>query len=512
MPRIKFEEYAQNVEACRRTLIDTCISKGYTISKDTSLQNVSNLVSHNIESNKDILVHEVRFFDADGRLVKTEYVEHGGACTPPEVNLDPERLTFWRWASAIGNTFNNITHDVDYGALYRIKDNSNYLFIKLTPSTGLDIKFSFELYYGKVNVIEVDWGDGSDILSAGDATKTTGSGIFNFEHTYNDYGEYIICIKPTVYRDDTVFDETLSYVIENYNEGYYLLGSSAADNALYRLYAPLKVLSGSKNDFEYTNNLLFVVYYRTSSAYYGKERFIILHDTISSTGSGAWKPSDGYTTRYIIDNTNSFGSSFYGYLIPRGTIDKLILPKAKSGYYMVAGTSTGTGSAAFEKVIALSPASVSSRAVTYYEYVGTEYSLRKLAVHELALPTIELTLPSLFLENSTVSFFEIKQNMTFAIDTFNTPNFTNLVLYAAFDKSLNLKNALYLTDNCILNMLNTIINTTNSLTLSFGHLHLYKINTYYVKQINGIYEYCNQQDEGAITMMEAFNNKGWTIS
>jgi len=66
MPRIKFEEYAQNVELCRQRLIDITNS-----SPDVSFAELTTICSQQINSPKKSL-HEVRFFDINGVLLKTQ--------------------------------------------------------------------------------------------------------------------------------------------------------------------------------------------------------------------------------------------------------------------------------------------------------------------------------------------------------------------------------------------------------------------------------------------------------
>ena len=149
----------KDVELNRRALIVNAQSKGKIISDGASLSEAVQ-VNNSINPSDPATPIEVRFFDADGTLLQQSFIDYGGSVTPPEnPNYDPQRLTFKRWASAIGERFDNITHDVDYGALYTINDGAYHLFCTFNDTTGYTVTLS--PYENKANTITIDWGDGT---------------------------------------------------------------------------------------------------------------------------------------------------------------------------------------------------------------------------------------------------------------------------------------------------------------------------------------------------------------
>jgi hypothetical protein len=132
--------------------------------------------------------YRVRFFDYDGTILKTVYTD-GGAVTAPSVP-EHERLLFQEW----NNDFDNITSDLDVGAIYTTKSGKcefdvwvNNQVNELSP----DSKIPRTVYMG-VNLISgtvtVEWGDGE--------TETLSTvGIARLTHTYPETGKYILMVS-----------------------------------------------------------------------------------------------------------------------------------------------------------------------------------------------------------------------------------------------------------------------------------------------------------------------------
>lgn len=115
----------------------------------------------------------VKVIDYDGTILKQSMLNEGDTFTLPD---DPvqERLIFQGWVSPVDIVNNSITvpaQDVTIGPMYDTKSGNLELTIRLTPKTGLTVKYS--------NVI--DWGDGT----VADGTNT---------HTYANYGDYRVII------------------------------------------------------------------------------------------------------------------------------------------------------------------------------------------------------------------------------------------------------------------------------------------------------------------------------
>lgn len=119
--------------------------------------------------------YKIRYIDADGTILKTEYVEEGGKLTPPSnPTYDSEYLEFDGWNYDVDNYI--VNRNTDVGAIYRTKTGDTYLFIRLTENIGLEIPTM-----SISGATSIDWGDG---------TVDT-----NLTHTYADYGDYVIKIS-----------------------------------------------------------------------------------------------------------------------------------------------------------------------------------------------------------------------------------------------------------------------------------------------------------------------------
>ena len=134
--------------------------------------------------------YKVRYLDADGTVLKTEYVEEGGKLTPPSnPTYDSEYLEFDTWNYDIDNYV--VERNTDVGATYRTKTGDSYFFIRLTENIGLEIP-TLQIS----GATSIDWGDG-----------TVDS---NLTHTYADYGDYVIKISGMTSITNYLFGDTTS--------------------------------------------------------------------------------------------------------------------------------------------------------------------------------------------------------------------------------------------------------------------------------------------------------------
>ena len=76
--------------------------------------------------------HLVTFYDFDGKVLKRQRVNTGENATDPAIPTH-QYLTFVEW----NNPFTNVQSDIDTGAIYNTTNGKTYLFITLTPVTGL---------------------------------------------------------------------------------------------------------------------------------------------------------------------------------------------------------------------------------------------------------------------------------------------------------------------------------------------------------------------------------------
>ena len=122
--------------------------------------------------------YRVRFFDYDGTILKTVYTD-GGAVEAPAVP-DHERLLFQEW----NNDFDNITDDLDVGAIYTTKSGADEFDVALNSQTGLRAEL-------RLNVLapglRIEWGDGS-------SETVTATGVVDVGHDYTSSGSYTIKI------------------------------------------------------------------------------------------------------------------------------------------------------------------------------------------------------------------------------------------------------------------------------------------------------------------------------
>jgi hypothetical protein len=124
--------------------------------------------------------YTVRFYDYDGTLLKSQSVIAGSNAEAPALPSH-DGLTFSSW----NNTFTNVQHDIDVGAIYSTADGKTHAHVRITTVTGL----STTLFLNKSDgsTLSVDWGDGSEIATY------TNTGNFNTgAHTYAANGDYII--------------------------------------------------------------------------------------------------------------------------------------------------------------------------------------------------------------------------------------------------------------------------------------------------------------------------------
>ena len=124
--------------------------------------------------------HLVTFYDFDGKVLKRQRVNTGENATAPAIPTH-QYLTFAEW----NNPFTNVQSDIDTGAIYNTTDGKTYLFITLTPVTGL----APTLFFSKnsTSLMTIDWDDGTT------STSTT-SGNQSINHVYATVGDYIITV------------------------------------------------------------------------------------------------------------------------------------------------------------------------------------------------------------------------------------------------------------------------------------------------------------------------------
>lgn len=133
--------------------------------------------------------HRVRFFDYDGTILKTVYTD-GGAVTAPAVP-DHERLLFQEW----NNDFDNITDDLDVGAIYTTKSGKCEFDVRINNQGASQDPDKLErtMYVGiklTSGTVTIEWGDSQ--------TETLSTiGETRIAHTYASSDKYTISVSGT---------------------------------------------------------------------------------------------------------------------------------------------------------------------------------------------------------------------------------------------------------------------------------------------------------------------------
>ena len=145
--------------------------------------------------------HLVRYIDADGTVLHTEYVENGGKLTPPSnPSCDPNYIIFDEWNYDVENYI--VEQPTDVGAIYKTVDDVTYMICRFNAKTGLSPALRI------TGFTSIDWGDGTV-----DSSNS---------HTYAEDGEYIIKISG-----DFSFDTNLST---------YVMGSQSLNQSIKAAY------------------------------------------------------------------------------------------------------------------------------------------------------------------------------------------------------------------------------------------------------------------------------------
>lgn len=505
MADIQVIDFLKEVESNRQSLIANAQSKGKIIDNTASLTQAV-AINNTIEPSASPEKIEVRFFDADGTLLQTNYVEYGGSVTPPaNPNYDPERLTFKRWASAIGERFDNITHDVDYGALYTINDGAYHLFCTFNDTTGYTVTLS-PYQNASRHTITIDWGDGTE-----NDTKTN-SGTTNISHTYAQAGDYEIVVSS-----DTAID---------YPTYYYYLGndvlstssSSSVIDALINAYMPIL----NSGNFANTEGLQTAVVESVNNlTTVSKFKNIVLSNSLNTLYDLNLRLYN--TKTLIIDNTiMAIGETIIGYNYAE--LDKLIIPSSITNIFVQDDFYT------LEKFISYSKEF--SRFPSSYKR-GYAYNLKSLQLLGLQQNSILDNFSDLYnleefiypinniieIDGSIAYGSKLKQvvvppNCTVESSLLSGMYFLQtIILPQNFNQSLTIS-SYQITIPSIIDMLNKVQDNTGGTARTFNfndNISVQMLNTFVVLD-NGIWVQATRTTPNAMTLVEAFNSKNWTIS
>ena len=226
--------------------------------------------------------HKVTYFDLDGTVLKTDYVEDGGTTTPPsDPSYDSEYLEFDCWNYDVANLV--VDRDINIGAIYETITGDTYLFIRLTEAIGLEIP--------SLNIsgaTSIDWGDG---------TVDT-----NLTHTYADYGEYVIKVSGMTKTEYGLFNG-------NYDSPY--------TYSLQKMYLGNSVTTIGTSAFRNCKSLAIISIPNTASiegaVFYNCYSLtsIIIPEGVTSIGYSAFDSCTSLTSIIIPEGVTSIGYSAF---------------------------------------------------------------------------------------------------------------------------------------------------------------------------------------------------------
>lgn len=498
--KIQVIDFLKEVESNRRSLIANAQSKGKIIDNTASLTQAV-AINNTIEPSTSPEKIEVRFFDADGTLLQQSFIDYGGSVIPPpNPSYDSERLIFDRWASAIGERFDNLTHDIDYGATYKIKDRSYHLFCTFNDTTGYTVTLS--PYQNVAHTITIDWGDGTE-----NDTKTN-TGTTQISHTYTQAGNYEIIMSS-----DTEFN----YPTYQFYFSSYLLATSQNQSisiALNKAY----MLIIYQNEFSANQEYIDVVISEMTngSTFNGIKNIILQKNTMS----GLTNIKGNVLKTLILDNSLTRSCSYSSFC---GEIDKLIIPSTLSNNSL---PSVSSGDAMnIKKIITLNNhafGNASMTSVKSLQILNSDVNIlpqldSMYSLEEYIIPDsiVSISTNGYIASNSKLKVFKVPISCKIQSNSFrNMYALENLILYNNFDYSFRLYSS-NITNNCLVDMLNKIKDnsglTTKTITINQDLLHIKMLKIYVVLN-NGLWELSSIGTPNAITIIEAFNNKNWTIT
>ena len=123
--------------------------------------------------------YRVRFLDADGTVLSTQYVISGGSATPPANPSLNANLSFSGWCGS----YASVTSDIDIIASYSTVDGFSWYNIQVNAISGLGVTMLFTK--SDTSTITIYWGDGQ-------SSTSSSSGAVSVSHTYASAGNYSI--------------------------------------------------------------------------------------------------------------------------------------------------------------------------------------------------------------------------------------------------------------------------------------------------------------------------------
>lgn len=276
--------------------------------------------------------HRVRFFDYQGTLLKTHYVETGQSANPP-TTPEHERLLFQQW----NNDFSNITRAKDVGAIYTTKSGASEFDIVL--GYGNDLQISCQAYFNAGWTI--DWGDGTN-----DTYPVGSSSLNRRNHTYSNYGRYTVKVICSAWAVGT----NLSNLFANKDiieKAFFATGHTIASNQIFAVsgltrltectFASGIFASGTRKALSFTrcNSLKALICAKDQTLLYSEvtqntENFITNAVVLNDNMTGVQTLSDTRVSEIIIpDSVIQTG----GYIFQNSYIREVYMPSGVTSIY-----------------------------------------------------------------------------------------------------------------------------------------------------------------------------------
>lgn len=455
--------------------------------------------------------------------------------------------------------------DLDFAPMYKTKiPHSTYLFLELDSITGLYTPISFSFYAGYQAYLDTDfagtinWGDGN--IEDIELSHTNGKLDINKSHTYSNYGNYVVSIVMTA--KTSVAQEAL-----NTNKAYIYCSSkifnvNISSNTYLKdvpIYKSLKQLYVdyfvNTQEYIFRNGLFnyletFITNYELQHiGYYTMPcKVPILTQEISLSGSNPFYICLNPLTSYLIieptfkrskhTSTPGFADSFMtvnGFnQLTKFIINGKIYDKDRSNYTNQYSIWMPERCIKLKKIVLIGnvPLQISSSSSSalnmhpvkvimtdeqkeYDTNYGSSTPQYNFIIPYISkninrvvnnLATKKAYLPKYCSTAYFINSFEFTLwSIGYAENIFIETNYSNSLDLRAWAPEKEPKDIVY-----ILNQIKDLSQDTSK-TLTLNQNKAVLCNAYVKKSLD-LYELCNIEDEGSMTIIAAFNQKNWTLS
>lgn len=505
MSKIKFLDFAKNVEYNRKKLINVARSTGVPVEDNYSLSSVTEVLNTLADKPLPENTFKIRWVGPDKEYATT-FVKQGEQAIPPITpNFDEERLEFIGWTETSDTT--NVQKDIDCGAMYRVKADENgrrwtHLFCSFDTDSGLSVTIPYNKLTAD-SLLIVDWGDET-------IEEITESATGTLTHTYSDYGNYVI----------KLWCDKSGWKL-NTSSSTFMLGKQAVCYALYKFYWG--------DNLTQTDYLFFrcyalrtVIFPTTLSTLGGSSWFyynVALCNVIIPTGVTVLDGTRCFSDKYglvnlILPNTLTYIGGFtdpaylsnvilpdsletWWYLTAFSGVSKVNVPKGVKSIQF--STARQLNEITFEK---------DSELIEFTSF--NAYSLKHLDLTNVTKLTRFTGLTGSYALEKVILPQVINPEIT-SIAFSSAISLKTIVLPQDFNCALNLGRSAGLDLTSIIDLALKLKDNTNAATktLTLSFFLKASLNNLYINEL-GEYRYCAA--DGFTPILEYIVNKNWTLS